>query len=391
MENHDLLLEQKNIQHAIIGDVITDLSEILSNLSKARLSALASTLKLQGRSKMKKDELAAALVSEITDVEKLESILLRLESAEWELFESLLDTPIQQDNFAKYGYYYFLMEHGLIFTYFNDNKLYLIVPDQVRTAYAQINQTEFRKAHDRRLNIYNYTLALTNLYGIFKPDQLLKIFNDQKNDSPLSEQELMSNISVFLEREQNFVLKDEYIVNTSLLFEGDEKEYNELLKHIKNKPHYVPAKNELLQYADDSYFEITKQLVTLRNYLSKDLCRDPELLDYLIDDIQLACSTESSLQEIVYEFERREIQFHNKEQAQNVMSLIADVYNHTRLWSNCGYTPTEMSKLPGNFRSGPMAVPFRVPNNQPVNVTKIGRNDPCPCGSGAKYKKCCGK
>ncbi|HNI57821.1 MAG TPA: SEC-C metal-binding domain-containing protein [Elusimicrobiota bacterium] len=21
----------------------------------------------------------------------------------------------------------------------------------------------------------------------------------------------------------------------------------------------------------------------------------------------------------------------------------------------------------------------------------IGRNDPCPCGSGKKYKKCCGK
>ena len=22
---------------------------------------------------------------------------------------------------------------------------------------------------------------------------------------------------------------------------------------------------------------------------------------------------------------------------------------------------------------------------------KIGRNDPCPCGSGLKYKQCCGK
>ncbi|MBH9967305.1 SEC-C metal-binding domain-containing protein [Rossellomorea oryzaecorticis] len=21
----------------------------------------------------------------------------------------------------------------------------------------------------------------------------------------------------------------------------------------------------------------------------------------------------------------------------------------------------------------------------------IGRNDPCPCGSGSKYKKCCGR
>ena len=25
-----------------------------------------------------------------------------------------------------------------------------------------------------------------------------------------------------------------------------------------------------------------------------------------------------------------------------------------------------------------------------LTSTKIGRNDPCPCGSGKKYKKCCG-
>ena len=24
-------------------------------------------------------------------------------------------------------------------------------------------------------------------------------------------------------------------------------------------------------------------------------------------------------------------------------------------------------------------------------VKKVGRNDPCPCGSGKKYKKCCGR
>jgi preprotein translocase subunit SecA len=26
-----------------------------------------------------------------------------------------------------------------------------------------------------------------------------------------------------------------------------------------------------------------------------------------------------------------------------------------------------------------------------INQNKVGRNDPCPCGSGKKYKKCCGK
>ena len=28
---------------------------------------------------------------------------------------------------------------------------------------------------------------------------------------------------------------------------------------------------------------------------------------------------------------------------------------------------------------------------KPIAASKIGRNEPCPCGSGAKYKKCCGK
>jgi preprotein translocase subunit SecA len=28
---------------------------------------------------------------------------------------------------------------------------------------------------------------------------------------------------------------------------------------------------------------------------------------------------------------------------------------------------------------------------RPVRVKKVGRNDPCPCGSGKKYKKCCGR
>jgi hypothetical protein len=32
-----------------------------------------------------------------------------------------------------------------------------------------------------------------------------------------------------------------------------------------------------------------------------------------------------------------------------------------------------------------------VPKPVPVKVVKIGRNEPCSCYSGLKYKKCCGK
>ncbi|MHB1306471.1 MAG: DUF1186 domain-containing protein [Limisphaerales bacterium] len=43
--------------------------------------------------------------------------------------------------------------------------------------------------------------------------------------------------------------------------------------------------------------------------------------------------------------------------------------------------PTPPAELPAVLRTG---VPYVAP-------PKVGRNDPCPCGSGRKYKKCCGK
>jgi preprotein translocase subunit SecA len=29
--------------------------------------------------------------------------------------------------------------------------------------------------------------------------------------------------------------------------------------------------------------------------------------------------------------------------------------------------------------------------SEAAQKAKVGRNDPCPCGSGKKYKKCCGQ
>lgn len=31
----------------------------------------------------------------------------------------------------------------------------------------------------------------------------------------------------------------------------------------------------------------------------------------------------------------------------------------------------------------------QLPNERLVRRVKVGRNDPCPCGSGRKFKKCC--
>ena len=39
---------------------------------------------------------------------------------------------------------------------------------------------------------------------------------------------------------------------------------------------------------------------------------------------------------------------------------------------------------------GAKTAPKRIVLTPRTNAAKVGRNDPCPCGSGKKYKKCCG-
>ncbi|OGX24683.1 MAG: preprotein translocase subunit SecA [Omnitrophica WOR_2 bacterium RIFCSPHIGHO2_02_FULL_45_21] len=49
-------------------------------------------------------------------------------------------------------------------------------------------------------------------------------------------------------------------------------------------------------------------------------------------------------------------------------------------------------KEPAPAKSQPLVRPPAVPLSQAMNTeSKVGRNDPCPCSSGKKYKKCCGK
>lgn len=57
-------------------------------------------------------------------------------------------------------------------------------------------------------------------------------------------------------------------------------------------------------------------------------------------------------------------------------SALKDMSDNTRRWSLKGHTPNEL----------------KPENEQPEREFKIvGRNSPCPCGSGKKYKKCCGR
>lgn len=80
------------------------------------------------------------------------------------------------------------------------------------------------------------------------------------------------------------------------------------------------------------------------------------------------------------EYVRRELQLDEAALQQFVPRLII-MYNNTPQWCLKGYSASQLSK------DGDAAEP--APEQQTKAAAEPGRNDPCYCGSGKKYKKCC--
>ena len=75
--------------------------------------------------------------------------------------------------------------------------------------------------------------------------------------------------------------------------------------------------------------------------------------------------------------------------------LLCNAATATRQDANWGFTPNELVArrgMGGTYDIETTPTDFaRNPNVPTVKATvKVGRNDPCPCGSGKKFKKCCG-
>ena len=70
------------------------------------------------------------------------------------------------------------------------------------------------------------------------------------------------------------------------------------------------------------------------------------------------------------------------DQIQDVLDLWSNLSNGLPIWPNNGWAPSELASM----GPGP-----RLFFNEDGSIMKVGRNDPCPCGSGLKYKKCCGR
>jgi len=90
----------------------------------------------------------------------------------------------------------------------------------------------------------------------------------------------------------------------------------------------------------------------------------------------------------------------NKLKADGEYSLIDDIIKEISWWAAFNEHKEDFTEKDTNNltrlllrseNSSEVKIQKKVSVQPIVNDVKIGRNEPCPCGSGKKYKKCCGK
>lgn len=374
-------VKEINIENAAHIAPVYSLAEILMFKNVPELREFAKALQVKNYSKLRKPELICSIVETMQNPDILRDCLYTLHEIEWDFFQEVAAREYLQTDKIYINTYYVLQRMGLLQSFYHDNKLFYVVPDEIKATYKELLKTDFPEDKCFRDLLNNYAIAAVSLYGVISQDDFLELFNSQ-NERQTSIDEVFSILLYNVHSDAGYCFWDEYIVDD----EFEEEDFAAvplLIAERKGKPRYTPSREEFLKYSDWDYYEVTPQLIALKNHLSEPIS-NPDEVEGLLDEIHDMSVAGVKLQEYFDLLDEAGIVFDSIEQANNMMRLIVDVQNNTRQWSNYGHTPNELFSVEkSNLLS--------IPSSRPTRNKKIGRNDPCPCGSGKKYKKCCGR
>ena len=222
-----------------------------------------------------------------------------------------------------------------------------------------------------------YTKAAVNLYGVIRRSELVEIFNSY-TDEETTEDEIYILLLPFVLKEEWYFFYKEYVVH--YIFIKKPEQVENLLQHQADKPRYIPDKDSFLDYTDE-YYEDNDSWFNVRRYLAKAFPDSKSFSDGYWE-IREYITYGNGISELGPMMERHGFIFNGEEALREFFNLIMHAKNNTRIWENNGYSPKEIHEIMMERDKNIIEFPT-------THTVHIGRNDPCPCGSGKKYKKCC--
>ena len=295
----------------------------------------------------------------------------------------------------------YLFRTGDLFTF--------VVPQELRPVLSDMNWDDALKEAERREDVRVIAECLTELRGIVRLAEFLEEYARICPDG-FSRQDTLNTLAGLIEFGDvgfcsletpddeayllHYELADEY-----QYAQGDERVYDgsfltgplgsmleNLLASQRGKDPR-PLESAMLAEGDIFHWKEKRAPVqALREFLDQhvpDTANDYFFADRVVEDIleeQKWGIASTGIDAYMQILEVNNIVL-DERQLNRFIRLLMNAVNELPCWPNNGWAPNDLLE-PGMRRAF---------FNEDGSRKKVGRNDPCPCGSGKKYKKCCGR
>lgn len=356
------------------------LKEVYAGYRKDDLLAIARLYGFRGYSKYNKKELAEWLAGHLLDTANMRRAFKSLTRDEMEHFEAAMEgCGFMSEELVS--------ESAFLCTYgaYNNAIGTLLIPKDVREQYQKICTPEFREELERDWRIADYCASAVYLYGIVPVGKLAEICRGYGED--IIEDDIYALSGAWDGEIGEGRIQGELLIGEQFL---EDELYRRVLKDQGDVPYYIPeTREEFLKYGEN-------------------FCQEPDghterFIVYLQDRYQMEYSEaltafhvmQSAIQANIQISELVDIledildghykKFKGAKNIKEAKDQLKNLQNYTRILRYRGHTKQEYRNLQGaeQVQSGKVIL---FPGSK-----KIYPNDPCPCGSGKKYKKCCGK
>lgn len=413
------------------------LREYLTKYTKEELLDQARSFEIKKCSGLRKADLIDRIVDTFCAEEMLRSRLACLTKERMDLFRKACISPtavsVNEVVDAMQLYRYWI-------GYFEDPTDRFCVFEDVAVAFSKIDDKAFQLKQCRKGWLVKCIHFFIQYYGIAPIEVIYEMYRQKVKDSIDEMIEILWEMPVDIVEsclftmdklgmegwpKENPLYSEKGIFVHLQLFENEEFDY--LLRQQMDKDFYIPSVQQIDEICRIGYEASSSAYKKLESFFIKKLKFSYEQAVTWCLQVWANSYEGESPSKIINKMTEANIEFEEK-MINELLELLVAAHNNTRMKENRGYKPSEMVRkksvdkmptiVPASSNAAailkdaaPQLEAMGVPvdlngntdviqttmfpsglNGEPIRVEKkIYPNDPCPCGSGKKYKKCCGK
>lgn len=354
------------------------LKEIFGDYNKTDLIEIAKEKGIKGLSGKNKDQLIEKLYDFMMQDTEIRRYFYCMTAEDRREFEQVLNpSDLYEPEYA--GCFCALYKAAYIGMQTNGC---ITVTDDVKEAYQRMRSDAFERESDKRSFVLACLATAKWLYGIVPFAVFEKLVNTGQEEA-LSEAEILQILKEIPTEYMEFVIKSTKLYHTDLY--PDDRELSEVQG---DREYYIPTKEEIADIGKNGYLSQDKYIQRFQRYLKNILGAAEEEADYIAATVWHLINDDREIEEIMELLDNMELLPESEKEIYMLFKKLQELWNHTRKITYRGFTPSEIEQQEKELhRTIPIAK--KVVNFDEARKNKIYPNDPCPCGSGKKYKNCC--